>query len=113
LYIYLSVAAIVGLATGALLHFSSSLLVTLFNLSPAPESEDKGRTAASVRAAREQKVLEAAWKTSTTKQTSGTGSDSLEERYSQWLEMDAGRHRTKGVAGQTILEEDDDSLDGF
>lgn len=90
--------------------------MAVLNLNPVPELEEKGRTAASVRAAREQKALEDAWQTSSLNQQpdSKSGTDSLEERYAQWLEKDAGRaKRNVGLFGQTILEEDDSSMDGY
>ena len=59
MFIYLGVAAIIGLITGSVLHLSSSLLVSVFNLTAT--SEETGRSAASVRAAHEQKKLEQAW----------------------------------------------------
>lgn len=81
-----------------------------------PRKEHKGRTAASVRAAREQRVLEKAWQNSSTLQQ-GSGqpeSESLEDRYAQWLEKDPqNAKKNLGLFGQTILEEDDSSMDGF
>jgi len=106
LYIYLGIAAVVGLVAGSVLHLSSTILMSLFNLSPGPETKTPTRTAASVRAAREQNKLEEVWQSSSSK----GGDSSLEKRYSEWLEKDVGRRRDDhGVIGQTILEEDDDS----
>ncbi|KAN0103060.1 hypothetical protein V8E51_011373 [Hyaloscypha variabilis] len=107
LYIYLGVAAVIGLLTGSILHMSSSLLVSIFNLTPTPE--ETGRSAASVRAARETKKLEQAWQSSTTKIQGGNWKDdsSTEKKFSEWLETD------QGLLRQTILEEDDDSEEGF
>ncbi|KAH8768035.1 hypothetical protein BGZ57DRAFT_856573 [Hyaloscypha finlandica] len=107
LYIYLGVAAVIGLLTGSILHMSSSILVSIFNLTPTPE--EIGRSAASVRAAREKKKLEQAWQSSTTKVESGKwkGEPSTDKKYSEWLEID------RGLLRQTILEEDDDSEEGF
>jgi hypothetical protein len=107
LYIYLGVAAVIGLLTGSILHMSSSLLVSIFNLTPTPE--ETGRAAASVRAARETKKLEQAWQSSTTKIQGGNWKDdsSTEKKFSEWLETD------QGLLRQTILEEDDDSEEGF
>jgi hypothetical protein len=104
LYIYLGVAAVIGLLTGSILHLSSTIILSLFNLSPGPEKSS--RSAASVRAAREQKKLEDAWQSSSSK----GGDSSLEKRYAEWLEKDVGKRRgSGGLIGQTILEEDDDS----
>ncbi|PMD43381.1 hypothetical protein L207DRAFT_509909 [Hyaloscypha variabilis F] len=107
LYIYLGVAAVIGLFTGSILHMSSSLLVSIFNLTPTPE--ETGRSAASVRAARETKKLEQAWQSSTTKIQGGNWKDdsSTEKKFSEWLETD------QGLLRQTILEEDDGSEEGF
>ena len=90
----------IGLVTGSILHVSSSILVSVFNLTSTPE--ETGRSAASVRAAREKKKLEQAWQSSTTKTEPST-----KRRYSEWLETD------QGLLRQTILEEDDDSEEGF
>lgn len=39
---------------------------------------------------------------------------SVEKRYSEWLEKDGGRKKYEhGLLAQTIIEEDDDSDDGF
>jgi hypothetical protein len=107
LYIYLGVAAVIGLLTGSILHISSSILVSVFNLTPAPE--ETGRSAASVRAAREKKKLEQAWQSSTTRTERGKLKEdpSMEKKFSEWLETD------QGLLSQTILEEDDDSEEGF
>lgn len=103
-------AALIGLLTGSILHLSSSVLVSLLDLQPV--AEEKGRTAASVRAAREQKKLEEAWQSSASRgdQTRWKADTSMQK----WLEKDVGRRREeRGVLGQTILEEDDDSEDIF
>jgi hypothetical protein len=107
LYIYLGVAAVIGLLTGSILHMSSSLLVSIFNLTPTPE--ETGRSAASMRAARETKKLEQAWQSSKTKIQGGDWKDdsSMAKKFSEWLETD------QGLLRQTILEEDDDSEEGF
>ncbi|CAL3965939.1 hypothetical protein PZA11_002753 [Diplocarpon coronariae] len=105
LYIFLGAAAIVGLITGSVLHISSSVLVSVFNLTPIPE--DTGRTAASVRAARRKKRQEQALQNSTTKSESANSRDEASiEKYAEWLEKSE-----QGLLGQTILEEDDS--DGF
>ncbi|RDW70246.1 hypothetical protein BP5796_08643 [Coleophoma crateriformis] len=111
LYIYLGIASFIGLISGSILYFSSTVLVSLFHLESVPE--DKGRTAASVRAAREQKKLEEAWQSSSlnSEQTTRWKADTSMQK---WLEKDAERRRDeRGILGQTILEEDDDSEDVF
>jgi len=94
---------------GGTLHLSSTLLVSLLNLAELPE--ESGRSAASVRAAREQKKLEEAWRGSTLKGgTERWRGDPSMEKYSQWLEKDAGKRKEdQGLLGQTILEEEDGS----
>jgi hypothetical protein len=112
LYIYLGVAAVIGLITGSLLHLSSSILMSLFNLTPAPA--EAGRSAVSLRAARERKQFEHAWQSSAIKSEQVKwGSDISLGRYADWVGKDAGQREDQGVVGQTIIEEDDDSEDGF
>jgi hypothetical protein len=114
LYIYLGVAAVIGLITGSILHISSSVLISLLRLTPTPE-ERPLRSVAAVRAAREQKKLENAWRSSTIKGEQGKwrGEASMDQKYVEWLEKDVGKRREEGLLGQTILEEDDDSEDVF
>jgi hypothetical protein len=109
LYIYLGVAAVIGLITGSILHLSSTLLVSLFKLTPIPE--EKGRSAVSVRVSKEQKKLEEAWQSSSLKSNPSRlgGTNSLGNDYAEWLEKDAAKRREDELFKQTILEEDDDS----
>jgi hypothetical protein len=113
LYVFLGVAAVIGLLTGVTLYISSSVLVSIFNLTPDPE--EKGHSAASFRAAREKKKmqqqqLEQEWQNSILKNEDSTWkSDSSMEKYAEWLEKGRGYRREDGLLGQTILEEDDDS----
>lgn len=114
LYIYLGVAAVVGLVTGSILHISSTILVSLFNLTPTPE--ERGRSAASVRAAREQQKLEEAWQSTSFKSDQGRlGFDSsLEKHYAEWVDNESGKRREdQKLFKQTILEEEDDSDEGL
>jgi hypothetical protein len=112
LYIYLGVAAVIGLVTGSVLHLSSTVLVSLFDLTTTPE--EKGRTAASVRAAREKK-LEQVWQDSQVKDEDGNWKNDISmEKYAEWLEKNATqRGDDHGLLGLTILEEEDDSEDEF
>jgi len=88
------------------------VLASLFDLAPVPEEE--GRSAASVRAAREKKKLEHAWQNSTVKEDGSWRGDISMEKYAEWLEKNTTQRRDdQGLLGQTILEEDDDSEDGF
>jgi hypothetical protein len=113
LYVFLGVAAVIGLLTGVTLYISSSVLVSIFNLTPDPE--EKGHSAASFRAAREKKKkqqqqLEQEWQNSILKNEDSTWkSDGSMEKYAEWLEKGRGHRREDGLLGQTILEEDDDS----
>jgi hypothetical protein len=68
-----------------------------------------------VRAAREQKKLEDAWQSSSSRGEAKLRADPLvETKYAEWLEKDVGKRREgDGLMGQTILEEEDDSEDGF
>lgn len=91
---------------------SSAVLVSIFNLTPT--TEETGRSAASVRADREQKRLENAWQDSFSKSPpTKSVADTSMEKYAEWLDKDSGKRRDdQGLFG-TILEEDDDSEDGF
>jgi hypothetical protein len=84
--------------------------VSLFNLAPA--SEQRGQTVPSVRAAREQQK---AWQSSSPKGGQATLRTNISvEKYAEWLEKDVGNRRdVRSLFGQTILEEDDNSENGF
>lgn len=105
LYIFLGVAACVGLVAGSILYVSSSVLISVLNLNPVPEQQ--GRTAASVRAAREKKKLEQAWRDPAIKSKDGAwkSDGSMEKKYVEWL----GKGSKGPTREETILEEDDDS----
>ena len=106
-------AAIIGLLTGSFLHFSSSMLTKALNLKASPEQS--GRTAASVPATREKKRLEDAWQASTPIRSNQarTRVDTSKD-YSEYIEKDRGKRKEgQGLLSQIILEEDDDSEDGF
>jgi hypothetical protein len=96
---------------GSILYISSSVLVFIFNLNPIPE--ETGRTAASVRAAREKKKrLEQAWQNSMVQNEDGAwrSDGPMEKEYAEWLGKGGkGLKREDSLLGQTILEEDDDS----
>ncbi|KAF7875039.1 hypothetical protein EAF04_002211 [Stromatinia cepivora] len=107
LIIFLGSAIIIGLITGSVLRVSSSVLASLFKLTSSPE--DTGHSLVSIRATEEQKKRESKpdllkWKVD----------PSVEKRYFEWLEKDGGRKKDEhGLLAQTIIEEDDDSDDGF
>jgi hypothetical protein len=108
------VGALIGLLTGSLLHFSSSILTKALNIQALPEQS--GRTAASVRATREKQRLEDAWQASTpirSNQARARVEDTSRD-YSEYIEKDRGKRKEgQGLLSQTILEEEDDSEDGF
>ncbi|KAF5879613.1 uncharacterized protein Bfra_006820 [Botrytis fragariae] len=105
--IFLGSAIVIGLITGLLLRVSSNILASLFKLTSDPEDTD--RSVASIRAAREHKKRNSKsdplkWKVD----------PSVEKRHSGWLEKDGGRKKDEhGLSAQIIIEEDDDSDDGF
>ncbi|KAG9232452.1 hypothetical protein BJ875DRAFT_78325 [Amylocarpus encephaloides] len=109
LYIYLGVAAIVGLATGSILHFSSTALVSFLHMIPSPQQ--RGQTAVSVRPNREEQQSDDAPNTS----ESSNNTDALATQalpairiQASWLELNRSRRRQKqGLLSQTILEEDE------
>ncbi|KAB8299912.1 hypothetical protein EYC80_000155 [Monilinia laxa] len=107
LIIFLGSAVLIGLITGLILRISSSLLTSLFKLTPSPE--ETGRSVSSIRAAQGEKKRNSnpdllKWKVD----------PSVERRYSEWLEKNGGRKRDEhGLLAQTIIEEEDDSDDGF
>ncbi|KAF7921312.1 uncharacterized protein EAE98_008738 [Botrytis deweyae] len=104
--IFLGSAIVIGLITGSLLRVSSSILASLFKLTSGPEDTDL--SVASVRAAREHK------KNSKPDPLKWKVDPSVEKRYSGWLEKDGGRKKDEhGLSAQIIIEEDDDSDDGF
>jgi len=114
LYIYLGVAAVIGLVTGSILHLTSTVLVELFNL--VPTAEDKRRSIASVRDSREQIKLEEVWQNSSLRGIQGgSKAQALPGKdYAEWLDKSSGKRRdNQRLVKQTILEEDDDSEEGF
>ncbi|KAA8572865.1 hypothetical protein EYC84_003434 [Monilinia fructicola] len=107
LIIFLGSAVLIGLLTGSILRISSSILASLFKLTLSPE--ETGRSVSSIRAAQGEKKRNSKpdllkWKVD----------PSVERRYSEWLEKDGGRKKDEqGLLAQTIIEEEDDSDDGF
>lgn len=98
---FLGSAILVGLITGSILHLSSSVFISIFNLSPA--AEESGRSATSVRATRVQKQRSSKqdplkWKID----------PSIEKKYAEWLKDGGRRNDEHGLLAQTIIEEDDD-----
>ncbi|QSZ30635.1 hypothetical protein DSL72_000193 [Monilinia vaccinii-corymbosi] len=103
LIIFLGSAVLIGLITGSILRLSSSLLASLFKLTSSPEVTGPIH-AAQGQKKRNSKADPFKWKLD----------PSVERRYSEWLEKDGGRNKDEhGLLAQTIIEEDDDSDDGF
>jgi len=112
IYIYLGVAALIGLITGSILHLSSAVLVSLFNLSPTHEEREPKAPSHSP----EHENLEKSWQNSLSKGRQQTllPDDSLERKYAEWLEKSRGKsNEDQSLLGQTILEEEDDFENGF
>lgn len=68
-----------------------------------------------MRAARENKKLEDAWQSFSSRGDARIKASSpVDSKYAEWLENDVRKRREgDGLLGQTILEEEDDSEDGF
>jgi len=107
IYIFLGVAAIIGLATGSVLHFSSTILASLFNINTNPK--ESGLTAVSGRALHDFEKLESAWQRSTIRRPdAGPRSEAVAEGYPKRPRDDVNyRTEDQGLLSQTILEEDD------
>jgi hypothetical protein len=106
---------VIGLSTGTFLYFLSTLLTAILSLNSP--SDETGRTAASVRATRQKKRIEALQESSNAQARIRIEETlNMKREYESWLEKD--RKLGRGGAGllarsQTILEEEDDSDDGF
>jgi hypothetical protein len=101
------------------------MLTTVFNLHATPK--ETGRTAASVRAARESKKLENAWDSPSSREpkfeelkakwkapSEEYSTEELKREYAEFLEKDRGKRKGgQGLLTQTILEEEDDSEEEF
>jgi hypothetical protein len=124
LYIYIGIATLIGLLSGIILHYTSRIIISFFNpqsLLPEKKQQDEkletGRTAASVRAARENQRLEEAWQGSTATNLREAGIEAqrvleMKRDYAKYLESDRGRRKEgHSTISETILEEDDS--DGF
>lgn len=112
IYIYLGVAALIGLITGSILHLSSAILVSMLSLDSQHEEK---RSSSSLQSA-EQANFEESWRNSRPKghRDSLIPDDSLEKRYAEWLEKSRGKNKEdQSLFGQTILEEEDDFENRF
>jgi len=115
LYIYFGVAALIGILTGSILHFSSRFIGSVLNLQDVQEEES--HPPVSLRTLQDRKTLEDAWDAATpVRSYAGRPrlKESLASEYAGLLKSDLGKKREgHGLLSQTILEEDDDSGDGF
>ena len=110
LYIFFGVACLIGVVTGAALHYSSGFVSSVLKLDQAPAQP--GRTLARYRAEKQKKQ---AAKVRMTMPLIGAPSKidgALKEEYSDWLRHGKGQGQ-KGLLSTTILEEDDSSEAGF
>ncbi|MCJ1434111.1 hypothetical protein MMC27_003477 [Xylographa pallens] len=111
LYIYFGVAALVGICTAAILHYSMTFVIK--NLRIDGSGEERGRTLSSYRAEKTErqaeKIRQTLPKVGLKPKRLDTG---VKEEYSKWLKQDKG-FATKGLLSTTILEEEDSSEAGF
>lgn len=113
IYIFFGVASLIGIAAGSSLYIVSRVLASLLGIGTAPQGS--GRTAASVRAEREQKKGRSAHGHVTlahaqTHQVKINNAVQINRKYVEWLAKDKDR-RKEGLLSETILEEDDNSDD--
>lgn len=99
-------ACLIGVATGAALHYSSGFVIAVLKLDQAPVQP--GRTLAIYRAEKQKKQ---AAKVKMTVRPLGAPPQfdgGLKEEYSDWLRQDKGQGK-KGLLSTTILEAEDSS----
>ncbi|MCJ1282999.1 hypothetical protein MMC26_002326 [Xylographa opegraphella] len=111
LYIYFGVAALVGICTAAVLHYSMTFLVR--NLGIDRIAEERGRTLSSYRAEKTAREAEKLRQTLPKVGFKRIRLDSgVKEEYSDWRKPGKG-FGIKGLLSTTILEEEDSSEAGF
>jgi len=111
LYIYFGVAALVGILTGAILHYSTDFIVRILGIDKV--TEQRGRTLSSYRAEKKERQIKNQRRTLPKIGLKPMKLDTgLKEEYSDWLKQDKG-FSTKGLLSTTILEEEDSSEAGF
>ncbi|MCJ1403267.1 hypothetical protein MMC11_006490 [Xylographa trunciseda] len=111
LYIYFGVAALVGILTGAVLHYSINFIVRTLGIDRV--TEERGRTLSSYRAEKSERQAQKTRQTLPKVGLKPMRLDAgLKEDYSDWLKQDKG-FSTKGLLSTTILEEEDSSEAGF
>lgn len=113
LYIYVGVALLVGVATGATLHYASAFLTGLMNLESQPEEEPRGRTVASYRARRTDKLQQQKTRPPMIPPivTSPKIEGAFKDEFAKLRERDTQPRRS--LLTSTILEEDDSSDERF
>ncbi|KAI9677556.1 MAG: hypothetical protein M1817_006510 [Caeruleum heppii] len=115
LYIYLGVAVLIGLLTGSVLHFSTSLLISISDLRSTPLEELDRRNPVVFSRTKKTKEKKQAQANDVQRLVTGahpTIDGNLRREYADWLDKDRGKRR-EGLLSQTILEEEDDSDDDF
>ncbi|MCJ1388352.1 hypothetical protein MMC18_001198 [Xylographa bjoerkii] len=111
LYIYFGVAALVGILTGAILHYSINFIVRSLGIDRV--AQERGRTLSSYRAEKTERQAKKMRQTLPKVGLKPLRPDTvLKEEYSDWLKQDKG-FGTKGLLSTTILEEEDSSEAGF
>lgn len=108
LYIFLSVALLVGLLAGVALHYTSGILTALFDLDCNSEEPQRGRTMASYRARREKLRCKTRIPPMVTQVSpSAARENTLRNDFAHPFERDTPLK--KSLLTATILEEDDTS----
>lgn len=111
LYIYFSVAILVGVFAGASLHYSINYIVTSLKLDATPEGS--GRSLATYRAQKaERRARKATRLLANVGRRQPMHDGSIREQHSEWSKQNRGLG-TKGLLSTTIIEEDDSSETGF
>ena len=89
---------------GAVVHYAFFLIVGTLGIDKTVE--ERGRTLASYRAEKAEKLPRVGLKPMRL-------DSARRDEYSDWLKQDRGPSRTKGLLSTTILEEEDSSEAGF
>ena len=108
-------AALIGIFTGSVLYFCCKIIISVFNLQTV--HGDERRQPVSLPAQQDRKRFEDAWDAATPKLPYAGGpklEENLASEYAVLSSKDLGKKKeSQGLLSQTILEEDDDSEDGF
>ncbi|KAI4140711.1 MAG: hypothetical protein L6R39_005683 [Caloplaca ligustica] len=113
LYIFVGVGLLVGIMTGATLHYASTFLIAFMDLESQPEEQPRGRTMASYRAGRRYKIQQ---KNRAPPMppvaTSPRVESTFKDEFANLRERDTLSKR-RSLLASTILEEDDSSEAAF